>query len=433
LRLRRGNRSTKGLIGVKKRGRFLAYGHLADFMGLNEPNPCSVNELTGFIQRTGSESQMEKEDTPPDRNREAEETIGISSSENITLAYLKEMQKISLLTRDREIQLSRTIRKGEDSIRDLILKFPQARKELAFLGERLEEGSIKPREIVQAKEDFISRIIEKLEDTAKKEDNSNPSKGEMLEALKQIKNAESEVGRAKREMIRSNLRLVVSIAKAYMNRGLSFLDLIQEGNLGLIKAVSKYDYTKGYKFSTYASWWIRQAITRAISDKSRTIRIPNHLLESRSKLAKAFNVLIKKLERDPTPKEMSKKTGLPLKTVNKVMGLAKEPLSLETPIGDDDGRLQDLIPNEDSELATENFIENLDLSKQAQRLLSTLTPREEKILRMRFGIGEKTDYTLEEVGKQFGISRERVRQIEERALRKLKHPLRNREIPQPGD
>jgi len=433
LRLRRGNRSTKGLIGVKKRGRFLAYGHLADFMGLNEPNPCSVNELTGFIQRTGSESQMEKEDTPPDRNREAEETIGISSSENITLAYLKEMQKISLLTRDREIQLSRTIRKGEDSIRDLILKFPQARKELAFLGERLEEGSIKPREIVQAKEDFISRIIEKLEDTAKKENNSNPSKGEMLEALKQIKNAESEVGRAKREMIRSNLRLVVSIAKAYMNRGLSFLDLIQEGNLGLIKAVSKYDYTKGYKFSTYASWWIRQAITRAISDKSRTIRIPNHLLESRSKLAKAFNVLIKKLERDPTPKEMSKKTGLPLKTVNKVMGLAKEPLSLETPIGDDDGRLQDLIPNEDSELATENFIENLDLSKQAQRLLSTLTPREEKILRMRFGIGEKTDYTLEEVGKQFGISRERVRQIEERALRKLKHPLRNREIPQPGD
>ena len=433
MRLRRGNRSTKGLIGVKKRGRFLAYGHLADFMGLNEPNPCSVNELTGFIQRTGSESQMEKEDTPPDRNREAEETIGISSSENITLAYLKEMQKISLLTRDREIQLSRTIRKGEDSIRDLILKFPQARKELAFLGERLEEGSIKPREIVQAKEDFISRIIEKLEDTAKKENNSNPSKGEMLEALKQIKNAESEVGRAKREMIRSNLRLVVSIAKAYMNRGLSFLDLIQEGNLGLIKAVSKYDYTKGYKFSTYASWWIRQAITRAISDKSRTIRIPNHLLESRSKLAKAFNVLIKKLERDPTPKEMSKKTGLPLKTVNKVMGLAKEPLSLETPIGDDDGRLQDLIPNEDSELATENFIENLDLSKQAQRLLSTLTPREEKILRMRFGIGEKTDYTLEEVGKQFGISRERVRQIEERALRKLKHPLRNREIPQPGD
>ena len=420
-------------MGIKKRGRFLAYGQLADFIGLTEPDECSVNELTGFIQRTDSESETGKRNIPSDRNEEAQEGIAISSSENITLAYLKEMQKISLLTRDREIELSKTIRKGEDSIRDLILKFPQARKELASLGEKLEEGIIKPREIVQAKEDYISRIIQKLEDTLKKDDNSNPTKGEMLETLRQIKNAESEVGRAKREMIQSNLRLVVSIAKAYMNRGLSFLDLIQEGNLGLIKAVSKYDYTKGYKFSTYASWWIRQAITRAISDKSRTIRIPNHLLESRSKLAKAFNVLIKKLERDPTPKEMAKKTGLPLKTVNKVMGLAKEPLSLETPIGDDDGRLQDLIPNEDSELATENFIESLDLSKQAQRLLSTLTPREEKILRMRFGIGEKTDYTLEEVGKQFGISRERVRQIEERALRKLRHPLKTRELRQLPD
>jgi RNA polymerase primary sigma factor len=431
--MKRGNRTVKGLIGVKKRGRFLAYGHLADFIGLNEPNRCSVNELTGFIQCTGSESQVEKGDIPSGHGEGVQGKIGVSNSENITLAYLKEMQKISLLTRDREIELSKTIRRGEDSICDLILKFPQTRNELASLGEKLEEGSIKPREIVQSKEGFIAGIIEKLEDTVKKEDNSNPTKGEMLEALKQIKNAESDVGRAKREMIQSNLRLVVSIAKAYMNRGLSFLDLIQEGNLGLIKAVSKYDYTKGFKFSTYASWWIRQAITRAISDKSRTIRIPNHLLESRSKLAKAFNVLTKKLERDPTPKEIARKAGLPLKTVNKVMGLAKEPLSLETPIGDDDGRLQDLIPNEDSDLATENFIESLDLSKQAQRLLSTLTPREEKILRMRFGIGEKTDYTLEEVGKQFGISRERVRQIEERALRKLRHPLRNREIQQLAD
>jgi RNA polymerase primary sigma factor len=421
------------LIGVKKRGRLLAYDHLADFIGLTSPDQCSVNQLTGFIQCTNSESQTQKGNTSSGRNEEAQGNIGVSSSENITLAYLKEMQKISLLTRDREIELSKTIRKGENSIRDLILKFPQARKELASLGEKLEEGSIKPREIVQAKEDYISRIIEKLEDTIGREDNSNSGNGEMVQALAQIKNAESEVGRAKREMIQSNLRLVVSIAKAYMNRGLSFLDLIQEGNLGLIKAVSKYDYTKGYKFSTYASWWIRQAITRAISDKSRTIRIPNHLLESRSKLAKAFNVLIKKLERDPTPKEMARKTGLPLKTVNKVMGLAKEPLSLETPIGDDDGRLQDLIPNEDSEWATENFIESLDLSKQAQRLLSTLTPREEKILRMRFGIGEKTDYTLEEVGKQFGISRERVRQIEERALRKLRHPLKTRELRQLAD
>jgi RNA polymerase primary sigma factor len=418
LKLKRGNRSIKGLIGVKKSGRYLAYGHLADFLGFGEPDACRVDELSGIVQCPEGESRVEKSGTAPGQGEDSPEEIEKVSSENITLAYLKEMQKISLLTRDREIELSKTIR---------------TRKELASLGERLEEGSIKPREIVQAKEDHIRRIIKKLEDTATHEDNTNPKKGKMLKTLKQIKDTESAVERATKEMIRSNLRLVVSIAKAYMNRGLSFLDLIQEGNLGLIKAVSKYDYTKGYKFSTYASWWIRQAITRAISDKSRTIRIPNHLLESRSKLAKAFNVLTKELERDPTPKEIAKKTGLPIKTITKVMGLAKEPLSLETPIGDDDGRLQDLIPNEDSELATENFIETLDFSKQTQKLLSTLTPREEKILRMRFGIGEKTDYTLEQVGKQFGISRERVRQIEERALRKLRHPLKNREIQRAGD
>ncbi len=432
MRLRRGTKGVKGFVGVKKGGRYLAY-HVAGFIGLDETETRPVNEFTGFIQCMGSNLPVEKAEIPSDEDREYQPEISTPSLENITLAYLKEMQKISLLTREREIELSKTIREGEDTICDLILRFPQGRKELASLGEKLETGSIKPREIVQAKEDHIRRIIGKLEDGVENEDDSSPAKGELVETLRQITKAESAVQRAKKEMIQSNLRLVVSIAKAYMNRGLSFLDLIQEGNLGLIKAVSKYDYTKGYKFSTYASWWIRQAITRAISDKSRTIRIPNHLLESKSKLAKAVNALSKELEREPTPKEIAKKSGLPIKTINKVMGLAKEPLSLETPVGDDDGRLQDLIPNEDSELATESFIESLDFSKQTQRLLSTLTPREEKILRMRFGIGEKTDYTLEEVGKRFGISRERVRQIEERALRKLRHPLRTRETHQHAD
>ena len=432
MKARRTTKGVKGLVGMKRRGRFLAY-HLTDFIGFDEPHRATVNTLTGFIECAGGESRMQKAPIRPDRDEDGNGEVSTSSLENITLAYLKEMQKISLLTREREVELSRTIREGEDTIRDLILKVPQARRELASLGQKLEEGIIKPREIVQAKEDYIRRIIKKLGGTVQDGNGSSPDKREMVETLRHIKKAESAVQRAKREMIQSNLRLVVSIAKAYMNRGLSFLDLIQEGNLGLIKAVSKYDYTKGFKFSTYASWWIRQAITRAISDKSRTIRIPNHLLESKSKLAKAFTVLAKELERDPTPKEIARKAGLPLKTINKVMGLAKEPLSLETPIGDDDGRLQDLIPNEDSELATETFIESLDLSKQTQKLLSTLSPREEKILRMRFGIGEKTDYTLEEVGKVFGISRERVRQIEERALRKLRHPVKNREMRQVAD
>lgn len=432
MKLRRGTKGVKGLVGVKRGGRYLTY-HLADFIGFNEPDTGSVNELRGFVEPADGDLPMGKADGSSDHDEQFQQKISAPSLENITLAYLKEMQKISLLTREREIELSKTIRVGEDTVCDLILRFPEGRKELASLGEKLEKGSIKPREIVQAKEDYIRRIIQRLESAIGNEDDSNPAKGKMLDTLNQIKKAESAVQRAKKEMIQSNLRLVVSIAKAYMNRGLSFLDLIQEGNLGLIKAVSKYDYTKGYKFSTYASWWIRQAITRAISDKSRTIRIPNHLLESKSKLAKAFNALSKELERDPTPKEIAKKSGLPLKTVSKVMGLAKEPLSLETPIGDDDGRLQDLIPSEDSELATDTFIESLDFSKQTQRLLSTLNPREEKILRMRFGIGEKTDYTLEEVGKRFGISRERVRQIEERALRKLRHPPRNREVQQHAD
>ena len=284
MKLRRGTKGVKGLVGVKRGGRFMTY-HLTDFIGFNEHDSGPVNELRGLIEPTDSNSPMGKADASPDQEERFQQKITAPSLENITLAYLKEMQKISLHTREREIELSKTIRDGEDTICDLILRFPQGRKELASLGEKLEKGSIKPREIVQAKEDYIRRIIQKLEDANGDGDDSNPAKGEMGETLDQIKKAESAVQRAKKEMIQSNLRLVVSIAKAYMNRGLSFLDLIQEGNLGLIKAVSKYDYTKGYKFSTYASWWIRQAITRAISDKSRTIRIPNHLLESKSKLA----------------------------------------------------------------------------------------------------------------------------------------------------
>jgi RNA polymerase sigma factor (sigma-70 family) len=319
-------------------------------------------------------------------------------TDGVGVSYFKEISRIPLLTNARGLELARKIRVGEKRLKNLIGKFLRESGSAAhqpFDGKSLQEIMV-----------FLEQMAE------------NDGAG-WKNTFKKVIQVEAEVRKAKYEMINSNLRLVVSIAKAYVSRGLPFLDLIQEGNLGLIKAVSKYDFTKGYKFSTYASWWIRQAILRAISDKSRSIRIPAHLLESRNKLVKAVKVLTKELERDPSPKEIAKKTGLPIKTVNKVLGLVIEPLSLETPMGNEDGRLQDLIPDEDSEWAPENLIKDLDLSKQAQKLLSTLTPREGKILRMRFGIGEKTDYTLKEVGKQFGISRERVRQIQEKALRKV--------------
>jgi RNA polymerase primary sigma factor len=325
-------------------------------------------------------------------------------TDGVGVSYFKEISQIPLLTHARELELARKIRVGERRIQNLVTKCLQ------------KSGSADYQHFDTKSFQETMLSLERLA--------QNDGAGWKNTFMK-LKEVEAEVRRAKNEMVESNLRLVVAIAKAYINRGLPFSDLVQEGNVGLIKAVSKYDHTRGYKFSTYASWWIRQAIIRAISDKSRTIRIPNHLLESRSKLARVFNALFKELERDPTPKEIARKAGFPLKTVKKVMGLAKEPLSLETPIGDEDGRLQDLIPDEDSELAIENFIENLDLPKQAQKLLSTLTPREEKILRMRFGIGKDSAQTLEEIGREFGISRERVRQIEGKALRKAKWQIRD--------
>ncbi|MFO0665715.1 MAG: RNA polymerase sigma factor RpoD [Polyangiaceae bacterium] len=304
----------------------------------------------------------------------------------------------------------------------------QLRKEAkSAKGDPLAEKRFKKKFGVSSEDVLASHTVAQ-KNLKKMEEENNLDLKQLRETYGEIREGERSAEKAKAELVEANLRLVVSIAKKYTNRGLQFLDLIQEGNIGLMKAVDKFEYKRGYKFSTYATWWIRQAITRAIADQARTIRIPVHMIETINKLIRTSRYLVQEFGREPTPEEIAEKMELPLDKVRKVLKIAKEPISLETPIGEEeDSHLGDFIEDK-SVVSPAEAVINMNLAEQTRRVLKTLTPREEKVLRMRFGIGEKSDHTLEEVGQDFEVTRERIRQIEAKALRKLRHPSRSKQL-----
>ena len=452
----------------KKRG-MLTYDEINDAFPAEFNSPEEIEDFMDLLQDMGIKIVDSPEaHTFAEESAEEEDSEERETTEDLIQAYFHSMGDISILTKDEEVELAKTIEEGNKILTELMATLPLCKKLQSSFSSKDRDNSNHSEAITAKTLETLDGLMTKIDSAngkisrygtlrdlkriirGKKKNGVNPQKLHNLarEIAAEYKDVESEVGvtvdefettyegmkkatrlitKAKNELITRNLRLVVNVAKNYVGRGLSLLDLVQEGNMGLMKAIEKFDYRKGFKFSTYATWWIRQAVTRSLVDQTRTIRVPVHMMEFYNKVGRASRELVAEIGREPTKEEIAQELGVPLKKVDDVFRATQDPISLQTPIRDEDMTLEHVVRDAQSPSPYMHTEQNT-ISKQIMQVLNTLTPKEEEVIRMRFGIGVERNYTLEEVGQHLSITRERVRQIEAKALRKLKHPRRLRAL-----